>query len=170
MAAALVVYASKYGATRSIAERVGERLKSHGIEVDIGPADTAGDPRTYDAVVAGSALYMFRWLSGMVRYLKRHSRSLADKKLWLFSSGPTTEKDLDEMRGTWKLPSNAAAAVEGLNVQGNEVFGGAADPAQMKGFHRWVWKKVQAEQNDARDWEAMDSWADEIAASLKQSS
>jgi menaquinone-dependent protoporphyrinogen oxidase len=51
----LVAYATKYGATAEIAERIGEVLP-RGV-ADVLPADRVGDVSSYRAVVLGSAVY-----------------------------------------------------------------------------------------------------------------
>ena len=66
----LVVYATKYGATAGIAEKIGQVLQEAGLSVDVQPADQAGDPTAYQAVVLGSAVYVGRWRKEAARYLK----------------------------------------------------------------------------------------------------
>jgi menaquinone-dependent protoporphyrinogen oxidase len=51
----LVVYASRYGATREIADRVAATLRPQGLEATVQPAKDADDPAGYDAAVIGSA-------------------------------------------------------------------------------------------------------------------
>jgi len=60
----LVVYATRHGAARGIAERIAATLRESGAEMTVRPIGQAGDPADYDAVVVGSALYYFRWLKG----------------------------------------------------------------------------------------------------------
>src|SRR6476469_5060270 len=47
----LVVYASRHGATRGIAQRIGDVLRTEGLEVDIAPAEHAAGAGAADAVV-----------------------------------------------------------------------------------------------------------------------
>ena len=47
----LVAYATKYGATAGIAEKIGQVLQEAGLAVDVKRADQAGDPAGYQAVV-----------------------------------------------------------------------------------------------------------------------
>jgi menaquinone-dependent protoporphyrinogen oxidase len=56
----LVAYATKYGATAEIAEKMGQVLRQAGLPADVLPADHVGDLSPYKAVVLGSAVYMFQ--------------------------------------------------------------------------------------------------------------
>ena len=46
---------------RGIAERIAERLRAAGLTAEALPVGDAGDVKRYDAVILGSALYMFHW-------------------------------------------------------------------------------------------------------------
>ncbi|MBA7710139.1 hypothetical protein ES703_119071 [subsurface metagenome] len=58
----LVTYASKYGSTAEVAEKVAEILRSKGLEVDLSRAKAVADISSYDAVILGSPFRAFRWL------------------------------------------------------------------------------------------------------------
>lgn len=88
MARVLVVYGSRHGATRGIAERIGETLRAAGCAADVEAADMMPDIRGADGVVVGSAVYMGSWLTEPLEFLRRHQAELATRPLWLFSSGP----------------------------------------------------------------------------------
>ena len=68
----LVVYASRHGATRGIAQRIGDVLRSEGLEAEVAPADHAAGVGTADAVVVGSAVYMGSWLKEGIDFIKRN--------------------------------------------------------------------------------------------------
>ena len=84
----LVAYASRHGATQGIAERITEVLTASGHDAEARPVKDVADLAGYDAFVIGSAVYMFHWLKDMTRFLRRNGPLLADRPLWLFSSGP----------------------------------------------------------------------------------
>ena len=91
----LVAYASAAGSTRGIAEFIGEKLRGHGIEVDVQEVDSAKNLEGYDAFVIGSALYRFHWLSEAKQFVSNNKSILATRPVWLFSSGPTGTKTID---------------------------------------------------------------------------
>ena len=88
MTKVLVVYASRHGGTRGIAERIGEVLRTEGLEADVAPADQVAGVCGADAVVVGSGVYMGSWLKEGIDFIKRNEATLAELPLWLFSSGP----------------------------------------------------------------------------------
>jgi menaquinone-dependent protoporphyrinogen oxidase len=164
----LVAYASKYGATAEIAEKIGEVLRQAGLTADVLPADKAGDPAAYAAVVLGSAVYIGQWRKEAVRFLKDNQEKLAERPVWLFSSGPTGEGDPVELVKGWRLPGKVRAAIEVVKPVDIAVFHGLIDSEKMNALERFTIKNVKAPLGDFRDWDAIASWAANIAAELKK--
>jgi menaquinone-dependent protoporphyrinogen oxidase len=81
----LVAYATRYGATRGIADT----LIAHGQPAEAHPVSAISDVGHYDAFVIGSAVYMFHWRKEALRFVKRNRAVLARRPVWLFSSGPS---------------------------------------------------------------------------------
>src|SRR6476619_31376 len=84
----LVVYATRYGATRGIAERIAKTLNQTGHDAQLARASEAGDVKGYDAFVIGSAAYKGGWLDEATDFVTANLDLLADRPVWLFSSGP----------------------------------------------------------------------------------
>ena len=57
----LVTYATKYGATAEIAEKIGQVLREADMRTDVLSVDRVSDVSPYKAVVLGSAVYIGRW-------------------------------------------------------------------------------------------------------------
>ena len=87
----LVTYASKYGATQEIAEKIGEVLRQAGLQVDILPVASIRNLAAYEAVSLGSAVYIGKWHKEAETFLRTNEKILAERPVWLFSSGPTGE-------------------------------------------------------------------------------
>lgn len=143
----LVAYASKYGSTRGIAERIAQRLREAGQQADARPVQAIEELFGYDAFVLGSAVFV------------GHST-------WLFSSGPigtmATRHEPTE-------PKGIAALRRALSPRDHRVFFGAwdrtkLDPAKLGFAERIVAKRLP--QGDFRDWAAIGAWADGIAREL----
>jgi menaquinone-dependent protoporphyrinogen oxidase len=89
----LITYATKYGATRGIAERIAQRLTAAGLHAEARPVTEVGDPGGYDAYVIGGAAYMGSWLKEASEFVRHNQALLVTKPVWLFSCGPLgTEK------------------------------------------------------------------------------
>ena len=89
----LVAYATKYGATAEIAEKIGQVLDEAGVPVDVVPVKKVKALDSFSAIVLGSAVYIGRWRKEAVNFLKKNEKALTERDVWLFSSGPTGEGD-----------------------------------------------------------------------------
>ena len=164
----LVAYASKYGATKEIAEKIGQVLKDAGFAVDVMPADKVADVGSYKAVVLGSAVYIGGWRKQAARFLKAHEKALAEKMVWLFSSGPTGQGDPVELVKGWRFPKALQHIADRIKPNAIVLFQGAAFPEKLSTIGRWMMNKVKAPLGDFRDWDAITVWAAAIAKVLKE--
>ncbi len=186
MARVLVVYGSRHGGTRGIAERIGEVLRTEGLEADV--ADANGitvDVARADAVVVGSGVYMGSWLREAVDFIERNASTLATRPFWLFSSGPllgstakkTVGGPLEDALGPADGPgSGGRKKIEELSAithpRDHRVFTGAFDPddpprtVAERLVRMMPMSKGILPPGDFRDWEAIEAWAREIAAQL----
>jgi menaquinone-dependent protoporphyrinogen oxidase len=124
----LVAYASKYGATQGIAERIGDVLGRRGLEADVVRCKDVDDATEYDAYVVGSAAYMFRWRKDARKFVHRNQDVLGLHPVWLFSSGPVGTDRLDA-KGHDVLagaePREVAEFESTISPRGMQVFFGA---------------------------------------------
>jgi menaquinone-dependent protoporphyrinogen oxidase len=164
----LVAYATKHGGTAEIAERIGEALREEGLITDVLPADGVSDPAPYRAVVLGSGVYMGRWRKEAAGFLKANEQLLAERPVWLFSSGPTDEGDPMELTDGWRLPGALQPAADRIQPRDIAVFHGVLDEKKLGFFERWIIKNVKAPLGDFRDWEAITAWAKAIATELNE--
>jgi menaquinone-dependent protoporphyrinogen oxidase len=169
----LVVYGSRYGATHGIAERLAETLRSCGQQVDVQEGSPLVDARPYDAFVIGSAAYQGSWLKGPVEFVMRHIDLLAERPVWLFSSGPLGTSTTDSQgRDLLELtrPRQFAELEEALLPRGMRVFYGALDPERLHFIDSMVRRLPSGRRllpaGDFRDWQAIDAWARKIAVEL----
>jgi len=172
----LVAYASRHGATAGIAERVASALRENGLEAEARPVKEADDPARYDAVVVGGAAYMFHWLKEATSFVTRHRAVLAERPVWLFSSGPLGT-DLVDAEGKDVFEASRPKEFDELETmiqpRGVKVFFGAWDPdAPPIGMAERMLRLAPAAKDalpagDFRDWPAIDAWAAEIAEVLQ---
>ncbi len=169
----LVAYATKYGSTRGIAERIAGTLKAEGLEVELQPAAAVRAVDRYDAFVIGSAAYLGSWLKEASGFVRHNRKALAGKPVWLFSSGPIGTATTDPQGRDVLVasePKEFREFAEIVRPGGTKVFFGALDRAKLRGFHR-LFSLAPASQRvllegDFRDWELIEAWARTIAHEL----
>ncbi len=159
----LVAYASKYGSTQGIAERIAEQLRQLGKPAEARSMGDVADPGTYEAFVLGSGLYAGSWLKEARDWVRRHQAVLAQHPVWLFSSGPlgTEVKDLDSFR-----PKEMAKFQQALRPREERIFFGALDYHKLSFPDRMILKALRAQEGDFRDWPAIEAWAASIARDM----
>ena len=164
----LVAYASKYGATAEIAEKIGEVLRQEGLDADVVPANRVSKPEQYQAIVIGSAVYMGGWQKDAVKLLKNNEKLLAERPVWIFSSGPAGEGDPVQLLQGWRLPKGQQPIIDRIQPRDIAVFHGKLDLNKCSGFEKLVIKGVKSPVGDFRDWDAISAWAADIAKALKK--
>ena len=158
----LVAYATKEGSTAGIAETIGDELTKRGLQAEVREVRQVRNVTPYDAVVLGSALYIFRWRREALRFGKRHARELRARPVWLFGSGPldrsAEEKEIPPVKGAAKLMAL-------LGARGHATFGGKLVPTSP-GF---VARKMIESGNtgDFRNFDQIRGWARGIAEELR---
>lgn len=162
----LVAYASRYGATAEISERIAEILGAAGVDVDLQPVGQVKDLNDYLAVILGSAVYFGGWRKDAVKFLKTREVELMDKKVWFFSSGPAGEGDPVELLDGWTLPPNLEEIADRIQPRGRAVFHGVMDETKLNFLERWMLKKMDAPLGDFRDWDMVNDWVEEIVQQL----
>jgi menaquinone-dependent protoporphyrinogen oxidase len=153
----LVAYGSKHGSTQEVAEAVAERLRAGGREVDLLRAADVDDLTPYGGVVLGGSLYVGRWHEDARRFLSKYREELSALPLAVFALGPKTaeQKDLADARTQLDKALSKTPELEPRSVA---VFGGVIDPSKL----RFPLNRLPA--SDARDWDAIDAWVDELGA------
>jgi menaquinone-dependent protoporphyrinogen oxidase len=158
----LVTYATKHGSTRGIAEAIAATIGGNGIAAELRPVEGVGETGSYDAVVLGSAIYMGRWLREATEFTRRHRASLAERPLWLFSSGPLGTEVVDAE----EQPMELSELREMLEPRDHRLFYGALTRDALGFGERMVVKAVKAPEGDFREWDEIQAWAAAIAAEL----
>lgn len=165
----LVTYASKYGATKEIAQKIGEVLWQAGLNVDVLAVNSIRNLKSYEAVVLGSAIYVGKWQKEAIEFLQANEQILADRLVWLFSSGPTGEGDPVELVEGQRLPAALQPVVDHIQPRDVAVFHGYINPDKINFIEKWAIRSlVKKPFGDFRDWDAIASWATSVAATLKE--
>ncbi|MGD0273338.1 MAG: flavodoxin domain-containing protein [Gaiellaceae bacterium] len=148
----LVAYATKHGSTREVAADVARVIRQAGFEVDISPAREVKSLDLYQAVVLGGALYMGRLHKDARKLLERKRGELASLPLAVFAMGPKSTEP-QELESSGAQLGRALKAVPEVKPLTTAIFGG-------------VMKFGKKKPLDARDWKAIQTWAEEVSRKL----
>jgi len=160
---ALIVYGTRFGATASTSEEIGNVLRTKGMEVRVVNAkkEKVKDITGYDLIIVGSGMMIHRWTKEPDKFLEKFQKELVNKKVALFVSsgaqatieyekkfvdftfgGKTTTYTGDEAIGmTRKKYLEEKATKYNLQPVAMAVFGGIYDYNHMPW---WSGKAMEA--------------------------
>ncbi len=190
----LVVYATRSGSTAEVAEALAAEFRAAGMEVDVSTAASDPDPSQYAAVVVGGPMIM-GWHRQAVRYVARHRDALAARPTALFiTAASLTETGEDQVDGAaivvdpWlakppRVPGRlslkeryarpahylkpARKKAPGMRPVSVAFFAGCLDLTRLRLWEKlFVLLVIRATPGDARHWEAMRTWARDLAPQL----
>lgn len=172
MSSILIVYGSRYGSTKEIAEHIGETLTNEGHHVEVFDATKPPVINDYDLIIIGSGIQAGSWKKDAQSFLKKNRVALKQKKTALFvSCGDAIEPEKrDESFNKYLV---AHAETNTLSPIAYGFFGGSFDFTGKKGlFYNLFMKLVKGEFEkkgiktegvyDFRDWDAITNWAKEL--------
>jgi menaquinone-dependent protoporphyrinogen oxidase len=179
---ALVLYATRYGATKETSEEIAKILREEGFAVKAVNAqeEKVKDISEYGLVVVGSGVACGRWVNEAEDFLKKFRKDFEDKKLALFVSSvqPIVEREgkASEVAKMRKIDLEDRVLKYGLAPVAKGFFGGIIDfnkmgfltrkgmEAAFKGpLQRFGFKEIAPGAYDLRDWTEIRSWAKELA-------
>lgn len=156
MSTVLVVYATKHGSTREVADVIATTLRERGCDVDLHPAIAMRESLAgADLVVLGAPLYSGRWHHDAHRFLKRHRAELVSIPVAAYGMGPRNDTD-DAWQAARQQLDHALTKHGWLTPAAVAVFGGVDPP-----------KRHLVLRRDLRDWDAIRDWAGTLAVSAR---
>jgi menaquinone-dependent protoporphyrinogen oxidase len=158
----LVTAATRHGATAEIAAAIGEVLAGRGLDPTVAAPEQVKGVDGYDAVVLGSAVYAGHWLKPARELVGRLGTVLADRPVWLFSSGPVGDPPKPE-----EDPVDVAEILTATRARDHRVFAGRLVRRQLSFPERAIVSALRVPEGDFRDWPEIRRWADEIAEALR---
>lgn len=163
----LVAYTTKHGATAEIAIKIGEVLEENHLSTDVLAIKQVKDLSQYGAVIVGSSIYFGDWRHEMVNFLKDNEKHLVTQDVWIFSSGPTGEKDEYQLLAEWRFPVWLRPLLERIQPHEAAVFFGKLDPEKLSFLEKRLVGLKNIPYGDFRDWEEIEAWAASITRMLK---
>lgn len=105
-----------------------------------------------------------------MEFVRRNRAVLADRPVWLFSSGPLGTEPTDAQGRDLTVvavPKEIAEFTEAIHPRGHRVFFGVLDPSRL-GLGERAIRKLPASrallpEGDFRDWAHIEAWARDIA-------
>lgn len=178
---ALIVYATRYGATAGTSEEIARVLREEGLDVKVVnlKEEKVKSISEYDLVIVGSGLQMFRWVGEAEDFLNKFHKELAKKKVAIFVSSMKEalkrEGKTEDLEKSWKRFLEDKAVKYGLYPISMSMFGGVVNYNKMNIIARRAmgaireqlekdgFKEDPAGVYDMRDWDEIRQWARELA-------
>jgi menaquinone-dependent protoporphyrinogen oxidase len=158
----LVSAASRHGSSAEIARTIGDVFASAGLDVTVAAPRDVRTIDEFDAVVLGSGISAGRWLDDMKALVARNPAQLAERPVWLFSSGPLGEPPMPAGD-----PADAAPMLEATLARDHHVFGGRLSRRDLSFPEKLMVAAVRAPEGDFRPWDEIRAWASAIVTELQ---
>lgn len=166
----LVAFATTYGSTREVAERVAQRLREAGLIVTLRELRDVDSLEGVETVVLGAPIYIGHLHRDAQRFLDRFKDALEKRKVAVFSLGPLTTDETEVTGSRDQLEQDLAKHPE-LAPFAVAMLGGSYDPAKLGLVHKLMAAMPSPlhgrPSSDVRDWDAIDAWANELASRLR---
>ena len=179
---ALIVYATRYGATALTSQEIAKVLREEGFDVKVVDAkkEKIQDISEFELVIVGGGLKMGKWTGESDDFLKNFQEELAQKKIAIFVSSAMKslferQGKTDDLEKIRKQYLEDEASEHHLNPIALGLFGGIMDKNKMgfiirrtlgpliKQFEEASYKETSPGAIDTRDTEEIRKWTKELA-------
>ncbi|MBA4417916.1 MAG: flavodoxin [Syntrophus sp. (in: bacteria)] len=158
----LIAYASKYGSTGGVADAIGKELCSKGVAADVVLIKNANNISSYQGVIIGSAIYMGKWMSEAVDFVKENKDILCKVPVAYFLVGMTLARPTEENRAkALSYMDPILKAVPEIKPVGIGTFAGTMDYNNLSWINKKILKSKGTPEGDFRDWNEIRAWARE---------
>jgi menaquinone-dependent protoporphyrinogen oxidase len=162
----LVTAASKHESTYEIAETIGRVLRERGFNSTVSRPEQVDDVTGYDAVVLGSAIYTGHWLEPANDFARRFAHELAQRPVWLFSSGPVGDPRRTLVQKMTADPLELPTVLAQTQARDHRILAGRLAGDHLGRAQRLSLLIFRGLQGDWRDWAEIERYASAIADAL----
>lgn len=169
----LIIYDTKYGATRTIANTIQDVLCAAGAQVDMSIVKRIQDVSTYDAVIVGSAIISEQWRPDLVKFLKDQEEILATKPVAVFIVCGLLKDDTPENREIAKKHyiDRVLQKIPMIIPVGNPgLFAGIMDYSVLTPLDEFLVRALfgrMLPEGDYRNFDKVTQWTEDIYALLR---
>ena len=173
----LIVYGTRYGATRDTSKKIRDILTTKEIEVDLVGIDE-GEPSLsgYDGVLIGTGIKISMWTKKIKKFIKKHKNVLKGRKFksgFFINCGTASEKE--KIKEAKEKYIDKKLQEIGINFDIADAFGPIYDFSEtsvlsnmskkiMKaGLKDDGWEKVDDILYDLRDMDQIQKFAEDFA-------
>lgn len=161
----LVTYASLYGSSAEIAERIGARLRAHAMSVDVCPVSDDLTVEGYANVVMGGAIYSGEWHQDLTNFVHRHTATLQHQTVAFFVVAMRLRDDTDAMcQSILSTIETQRILLAPIDIG---LFAGKVDYSTLSPIVRLQVQTKKLPEGDFRNWDAIDVWANQLAPRLE---
>jgi len=163
----LVAYASKYGSTGGVADAIGKELCGKDVAADVVLIKHANNISSYQGVIIGSAIYMGKWMSEAVDFVKKNKDTLCKVPVAYFLVCMTLSQPTEKNRAkVLSYMDPILKAVPEIKPVGIGTFAGAMDYNNLSWINKKILKSKGTPEGDFRDWTAIRTWAEGLCSPL----
>lgn len=162
----LITYATRYGSTKEVAEKIGEVIRNKGKIVDVIPCSQVDSLEKYQLIVIGAPFFVGKILKDAKTFMLKFKNQLPLKKVAIFALGPLGDDEKYITETTLQLEAELSK-FPWLNPVSTALFGGKYDPKNLNFFDNLLTKPSASplhglEMIDFRNWDAITKWAEEL--------
>lgn len=164
----LVVFDTKFGATREIAEEIGRALRGVGLPADVEAVTARPDPGKYTAVVLGAPVFGGKLEPPLCDWVRINLAALEALPTAVFVVGASARDDTPATRDA--LDHAMESALCGSAALGSGLprgrFAGRIDADKLPAPMRFMMHMAKLPAGDWVDLDAVHAWAIGIASRL----
>ncbi|WFN35855.1 flavodoxin domain-containing protein [Methanomicrobium antiquum] len=152
----LVAYATRYGSTKDIADKIAQILTEDGYDADSKNILDITQTDEYGAVIAGSAIQMGKWLPEAKDFMQTFKSHLNRVPLFVFSCGITLNKpDENVIR---KAYFSTDEIKQYVSPKETGLFAGKLDTSLLSDSDKDLVVLAKPECGDFRDYDEVKKW------------